>query len=80
MFDLECFSVACAIGPSVKLIPNKLFLSKPFFIIKLKFQWQKLFKIQYLSHIRSKNFQITFTKSYSMMAFQDYLERTQIPL
>jgi hypothetical protein len=40
----------------------------------------KLFKIQYLSHIRSKNFQIAFTKSYSMIAFQEYEERTQIPL
>jgi hypothetical protein len=41
---------------------------------------KKLLKIQYLSHIGSKSLQITFIKSYSLRAFQQYEDGTQIPL
>jgi hypothetical protein len=41
---------------------------------------KKLLKIQYLSKFRLKNFQISFIKSYSLMAFQQRPECNQIPL
>jgi hypothetical protein len=50
-------SVACAIGPSVNLFPNYLNLS---FEILLNFQWQNLFKIQYLMHLGSIDCKITY--------------------
>jgi hypothetical protein len=54
--------VACAIGPSVNSLP---FSFQNHF---LHFNWisnDKLLKIQYLPHLKSKNIQITFIESYS---------------
>jgi hypothetical protein len=50
--------------------------NKRFFVILLNFQCQKLLKTQYLSHLRSKNIQITFIKFYSLSIFSKYQEHT----
>jgi hypothetical protein len=52
------------------VVTQLIFPSKTIFKIELNLQWQKLLKIQYRPHLKSKNFQITFIKSYSLKAFQ----------
>jgi hypothetical protein len=41
-------------------------------------KWQNLFKIQYLSHLRSKNYKFAFKKSHSSKVFQKYQDLTII--
>jgi len=60
--------------------PTIFSFQNQFLKIKLNFQWQNLFKIQYLLDFKSKNSQNTFIKSYSIKAFQKYQDYTQIPL
>jgi hypothetical protein len=50
------------------------------FIIYLKFQQEKSLKIQYLSHLMFKTYEINFIKSCSSRSFKQYQKRVPIPL
>jgi hypothetical protein len=49
-------------------------------IIYLKFQQEKLLKIQYLSHLMFKTYEINFIKSCSSRSFKQYQKHIPIPL
>jgi hypothetical protein len=55
------------------VIPKK---KLTFFCNFIEFSMSKTTQIQYLSHLRFKNLQITFIKSYSWSIFQKYQEHT----
>jgi hypothetical protein len=55
------------------------FPSKTIVCDLIEFLITKLFKIQYLFHLRLKNFQINCSKSYSSRAFQQYQKFAQFP-
>ncbi len=72
---LICSSCHC---PKCECVTRLVFPFKIFFFNLMEFSVKKLLKIQYLLHPRSKNFQIIFSKSYSLRAFQWYQTHAQI--
>jgi hypothetical protein len=72
-WDWVCpsYSICLCRWPKCELV-TQLFLAfeNQFFCKLIEFPMTKPLEIRCLSHLRSKNFLITFIKSYSMRAFQ----------
>jgi len=70
-YYLVLTSVACA--PKCEGVAQLTLPSKTRFVIQLNFQSKTLLKVQYLPNLTTSiNFLITFIKSYSLGAFQQY--------